>query len=200
MVRAKVAALRALQLRSADTAHAVAIADIQQHLGLASQLISRSGCQRALWITHGVSGSGKTTGSEHIVQTYGAFRLRADVERKRNKPADTDLYTAEMTHANYERLYQLAEQLLRSGMGVIVDATFLNKSLRCLFRELADRMQVPFHILHFEADEATLQARIAQRTREGLDASEADSDVLRRQLESQEPLDSDELALVLRPK
>ena len=193
MVRAKVAALRASQLVATSSEVATTLEDIRHYLLLAWQLASSQPTQPKLWITHGVSGSGKTTGSEQIVQQQGAFRVRADVERKRIDPTNVDLYSREMTDKTYRRLAQLAEQLLRAGESVVVDATFLRKSQRTMFWQLAQQLSVPFAILHFEADQATLQKRIDQRSQQGLDASDANDAVLQQQLETQQPLDEEEL-------
>lgn len=199
MVRAKVAALRGLQLPALSAERQVSLADVQLHLQLARRLSRQEHEQGKLWITHGVSGSGKTTGSEHIVQQQGAFRVRADVERKRLHGAEADLYTVEATRETYLSLAQLAEQLIRDGESVIVDATFLKKSHRQMFRELAGRWQVPFAILHFEADRTTLQQRIRERATRGRDASDADTAVLESQLVSAEPLDEDERMCCVNP-
>ena len=193
MVRAKVAGLRASQLDVTGSEYAIRLDDVQQHLRLAWQFASSRQRQPKLWITHGVSGSGKTTGSEQIVQQHGAYRVRADVERKRIDPGVADWYSTEMTEKTYGRLALLAEQLLRSGESVVVDATFLKKSQRSMFRQLAQHLNTPFAILHFEADQATLQTRIDQRSQQRLDASDADIGVLAQQLSSQEPLDEEEL-------
>jgi predicted kinase len=53
---------------------------------------------------------------------------------------------------------------------------------------------VPFVIVAVEAAEATLRQRVAARSREGVDASEATLAVLERQLRDLEPLGSDERA------
>ena len=196
MVRAKVAALRATQVVATSSEYALALEDVRHHLLLAWQFANSRPSQAKLWITHGVSGSGKSTGSEQIVQQQGAFRVRADVERKRIDPTNVDLYSTDMTDKTYMRLAQLAEQLIRSGESVVVDATFLKKSQRTMFRHLAQQLVVPFSILHFEADQATLQKRIDQRSKQGLDASDADVDVLQQQLRNQQPLDEEELTHV----
>ncbi len=152
MVRAKVAALRAKQLGETEAGYFTSLQDLRRHLDLARQFCSQKPAQPKLWITHGVSGSGKTTGSERVVQQHGAIRVRADCERKRLGVSEADLYSAATTDRTYEQLAQIAEQLLRSGAHVIVDATFLKKSQRTRFRELARRQNVALSILHFEAN------------------------------------------------
>ncbi len=141
--------------------------------------------------------------SEQLVQRHGALRIRADVERKRlaglkplDRPSPTQrssLYSGDMSVRTYQRLAELTECIVQAGKCVIVDATFLRKADRVRFRELADSLNVPFHILVFDADHSVLRKRIAERNAGNSDASDADLDVLESQLVSREHLDADEL-------
>ncbi len=155
-----------------------------------------------LTITHGLSGSGKTTGTERMIEQPGAIRLRSDVERKRlfgvgaSQPRTAavgeDLYSPAANERTYDRLAELAEDVIRAGFSVIVDATFLKRAQRRRFQQLAADLGVPFQILAFDADENTLRERIQQRQAEGRDASEATVEVLERQLHTREPLTEEE--------
>ncbi|MBI5431099.1 MAG: AAA family ATPase [Nitrosomonadales bacterium] len=194
MVRAKVAALRAGQSGGSS-------AGIVEFLQLAEQL--KQAAAPELWITHGLSGCGKTTTSQTILQQQGMVRLRSDVERKRlaGIPANaasgsgvaTGLYTEDASRRTYAHLAELAEGLLDAGWPVIVDAAFLARWQRDLFREVAQRRALPFRILDIKVDHATLRERIIKRAAQGRDASEADLRVLQRQIETAEPLGADEL-------
>lgn len=208
MVRAKVAAIRCSQTSANAPERGAAKHELDAMLDLANRFTTWRTSKPQLWITYGVSGSGKSTGSEQVLQRHRAIRIRADVERKRLaglQPQDriTDhctaaagLYSNEMTIATYQRLAALAEQLLHSHANVVVDATFLLKWQRDIFRDLALRMQVPFRILAFHADPPTLRQRVAQRLQENRDASDADLRVLEAQLKSQQHLEADELQFV----
>ena len=193
LVRAKVAALRAAQL--ADKRDA--LQDAASCLQLAERLVAAS--PPMLFITHGLSGSGKTTLSQQLVQARGMIRLRSDVERKRLAglgPLDKGgaaLYSDDCSRLTYQHLLELAEALLVAGWSVIVDAAFLARSCRDLFRELAARLGVGFQILDLQADPDILRERISRREACGADASEADLRVLQRQLDTFEVLDDDEL-------
>lgn len=202
LVRAKVAALRAAQPGGSDAGRA----ELNSCLVLAEQLTQNMTTQ--LWITHGLSGSGKTTVSQSLLQDYGMIRLRSDVERKRLAGLDAmahsgagvgqGLYTQEAGRRTYEHLSRLAEELLATGWPVIVDAAFLERRQRDLFRELAQRLGVPFRIVDIQADIATLRERVSLRTAQGRDASEADIRVLQHQIETAQPLKTDELDEVIR--
>jgi aminoglycoside phosphotransferase family enzyme/predicted kinase len=160
----------------------------------------------ALFIMHGVSGSGKSWLSEQLASQWGALRIRSDVERKRlgaESPAvasntECDLYTSEMNRLTYARLLEGAESCLKGGMDTIVDAAFLNGDDRRMFRDLAIRLGCQFAILACEADPAALARRIETRGLLRTDPSDATVQVLNRQLKNREPLAADEQAAAIR--
>ena len=57
----------------------------------------------------------------------------------------------------------LAREIVGAGLVAIVDATFPRRWQREPFRALAAELGVPFVIVAFEASDATLRERIAQR-------------------------------------
>lgn len=201
LVRAKVAALRAVQ-QSGQGAGAAALAECAHYLEHAHSLTLAR--QRGLVLLHGVSGSGKSRQARRLLAALGALRLRSDVERKRlhGLPAlagsasgvDAGAYTAAATRATYERLVELARVLLLAGYPVLIDAANLRRWQRDAFRALAQELAVPFAIVACTAPDALLQARIERRLAAGNDASEADQAVLAQQLRTQEPLTADEEA------
>lgn len=199
MVRAKIAMIRRSQSDTASQ-QAAAMEDCHRHIELADRFTSPP--ELSLTITHGYSGSGKTTGSEAAVQRRGAIRLRSDVERKRlygidleQRPAASDvpeLYSHAATEATYLKLQELSAQVLQAGYPVIVDATFLRQRHREAFAAFARSQDIPFRILDFPVDPAVLRKRVAERQRRGGDASDAGLDVLEKQLHSAEPLTESE--------
>lgn len=201
MVRALVARLRGDQREQDHGAQDQG----PDYLALALQLIE-PGHPRLL-ITHGVSGSGKSFVAGQLLEQAGAIRLRADVVRKRlfglgpgaasSTHVTGGIYDAQTTEATYARLRKLAQVALEAGWPVIVDATFLQPDDRARFHALAQQLSLPFHILHCEAPEAVLRARIAARRAQGHDASEADLAVLTAQLAQAQPLLDSECAHTL---
>jgi len=192
LVRAKVTALRAGQ-----TGDAADLAAARRCLALAVAL-SQPGTP-ALLITHGFSGSGKTTLTQGLIEVLGAIRVRADVERKRifgvaPLQRRAALYSADATAATYARLGEAAAVVLAAGDPVILDATFLRRPQRDAARQWAADHQVPFFLLDFPADPATLRERVQARAARNDDASDADLAVLEGQLRSADPLAGDELA------
>ncbi len=198
LVRAKVAAIRGMQTTGPE--REAALGEVRTLLALATSL-TRPPVAR-LDITHGLSGSGKTTVTRQLMQRPGAIRLRSDVERKRLAGLDalaksgsgvgTQLYAADATRRTYEHLASLAGQTIVAGWPVIIDATFTARWQRDLPRDVARANRVAFRILDFPVPVDTLRARIVARSQAGTDASEADLAVLQHQLDTQEPLDADE--------
>ncbi len=205
LIRALVASIRSGQSHLASSERESATRDARQHIDLAFRFTIKK--TRCLWITHGVSGSGKTTLSEAIVQRHEAFRLRSDIERKRligllptERPSaelQAEMYSMEANEQTYSRLENLARAVLDSGYSVIIDATFLKRSERDRFFELAQQQCVRFAILDCNADELTFRQRLADRMAKNYDASDADVHVLEKQLVSNEPLAASELGYVV---
>jgi aminoglycoside phosphotransferase family enzyme/predicted kinase len=200
MVRAKISRLRAEQLIHGD-AKATALDEYRGYVSIAKFYAQPP--RPAMTITHGLAGSGKTTLSQALLEMIGAVRIRTDVERKRiyGLPAttrdrfaiDAGLYAREATRETYLRALQLARDATAAGWKVIVDAAFLMRWQRRLFRDLASELGIPFIVITFVAPDATLRERITRRLDDAHEASDANLAVLEHQLQTQEPLGPDEL-------
>lgn len=165
-----------------------------------------TGATLGLMITQGLSGSGKSTIAAELSAAARAIRIRSDVERKRifglapmqrSANAEIGIYTPEATRRTFQRLSACARAALQAGYPVVVDAAFLRREERLVFRALAAELQVPFTILHCHASAVQLRQRVAARLRRGDDASEATLAVLEQQLITQEPLDDVERSVAL---
>jgi aminoglycoside phosphotransferase family enzyme/gluconate kinase len=199
MVRAKVACLRGGQLAPGDVKTALA-SEYRSYVDLARHYARPP--QAAFVVTHGLSGCGKTTLTQPLLELCGAIRIRTDVERKRlhgidagarsGSALDAGLYTADATERTYRHVLALAEAIAAAGRIAIVDGTFLKRWQRNLFRERAATLGIPFVLIDFVATEATLRGRVAKRALRGIDASEADLDVLEAQMRTQEAISADE--------
>lgn len=194
LVRCKVECIRAIQPRSHENTAPVPAHRI--HLQLAESLLPTR--PTPLIITHGLSGSGKTTVSTALCGHLGAIRIRSDVERKRlhamaaceRHPAglNAGIYDAEASARTYVRLEQLADNVLGAGFPVVVDGAFLKQCQRQRFAALAERRQIPFLIIACQAQHDALESRLAERAKAGTDASDAGLEVLVHQSINAEPL------------
>jgi aminoglycoside phosphotransferase family enzyme len=201
MVRAKVAAIRLGQPGLAEEEQAALLEEYHAYIALAEQYTQL--CNTALIITHGVSGSGKSYSARSLVMGLPAIQIRSDVERKRlaglasDERSGSDLgggiYTDEFTQRTYQRLLELAEEILAACCSVVVDATFLKQPQRQPFAELAERLGIPFVILNMHNPEQVLRERVRTRQAAGCDPSEADEKVMEAQLASAEALTEEEL-------
>lgn len=198
MVRAKIAAFRAAQSDGAEKQSA--IDEVRRYITLAGKItITRT---PKLILTHGLSGSGKSSVSKELAPELSAVWLRSDIERKRlykmsaNAHSNSDIgggiYDPTATQATYAALLTAAENIVEAGYSVIIDATFLQREHREAFAKAAKRWRIPFRILHCHAPLPTLHNWLIERENEGTDASEATVATLEYQTAHQEPLTLDE--------
>lgn len=199
LVRAKVAALRAAVPGDAQANEAA------RHVRLARELAQPR--ERALWLASGVSGSGKSSQGQPLIERLGLVALHSDIERKRlfglaplasSAGVVGGIYTSEASARTYAELHARARTVLDAGLPVLVDATFLRGTQRAAFIQLARELHVPCRILAFDAPGEVLRERLRRRAAAGGDASEATVEVLARQLAEREPFTQAECALVIR--
>ncbi len=199
LVRAKVAALRAAAPDDAPAQEAA------RYLRLARGFMQPR--ERVLWLASGVSGSGKSSQGQPLIEQRGLVALHSDVERKRlfglaplerSAGVPGGIYTADASARTYAALRERARAVLAAGQPVLVDATFLRRAHRAEFIALARELGLPCRILAFDAPEPVLRERVRRRAAAGGDASEATEQVLERQLAEREPFTHDEQPLVVR--
>ncbi|MDH3979942.1 MAG: AAA family ATPase [Gammaproteobacteria bacterium] len=198
MVRAKVDCLRAHQPDVDTGAQAKILQDYHAYIELAGRYTKAR--PPALLLMHGLSGSGKTTVSQFLLEKLPAIRMRSDVERKRlhgfagnartGAGVDQGIYARNANARTYRQLALLAGKVLDAGHNVIIDAAFLQQAQRTPFIELAHARATRCFIIDCQAPEAELRQRITVRQHGRQDASEASVEVLENQLRHYQPLDS----------
>ena len=200
VVRAKVSLFKAQDCEEADVAERC-LDSFYRYLELAERYTRPS--VAFLMITHGVSGTGKSTVASRIAGILDAIRVRSDVERKRlyglkdfeksNSAQGQGIYTEQATNASFERLECLASEVIASGFPCIIDATFITSSLRDQFFRLAEKLGVPFRILDCRASDEEIRRRLALREEAGKDVSEAGIEIMETQLGRRDPLSTEEM-------
>ena len=140
----------------------------------------------------GLSGTGKSTVARHLAPSLGgpagALHLRSDIIRKRLfnvGPLDRlpqEAYAPEVGARVYAEMFRLAGHALEAGQAVVTDAVFAQEDERNRAAEVASEAGVPFAGIWLEADPAVLEDRVRRRSQQANDASDADVEVLHRQL------------------
>jgi uncharacterized protein len=188
-IRAKVEAASAERLEGQKRDEARALA--RRYFDCAVRFLANVPPQ--LVAVGGLSGVGKSALAGAIApeigRAPGALWLRSDVERKAmfgieetvGLPASA--YANDVTRDVYDRLIVKARTALRAGQAVLLDATFAAAAERTAAAAAATDVSVAFAGLFLDAPLATRLERIASRR---ADASDADTDVARRQ--TAEPL------------
>lgn len=204
MVRAKVIAIRLGQDHLGADEAAGDRRELARYLALAEAYTTPR--TPVLILTHGLSGSGKSSLAAALLEHLDGVQIRSDVERKRlfGLSADADsvaavgnIYTEAASARTYQRLLEQARQVLAAGHHALVDAAFLRQAQRRPFCELAAQLGCRCRILSIQAPESVLYQRLADRRHAGQDASEADGRVLSAQLATQEPLTAAERTLCI---
>jgi len=200
MVRAKIEHIRARQGHWEESAQQTAMSNFNHYIELADSLTNTT--QPLLLITHGLTASGKSTLARQLQKLLFVIHIRSDVERKRlygleatansHSTINTGIYTSMANLHTYQRLYEIAESLIKNHWSVVVDATFLQHKSRKKFLELANRYQAHYVILNCATKQSDLQQRLVHRSLEPYSVSEADLAVLQQQITAIEPLTDQE--------
>lgn len=129
-----------------------------------------------LWVVCGLPASGKSTIAKALAAVVDVNVIRSDEIRKdlfSGSPAPIDaaaygtgMYSALASEATYNRLFALAQEDLKRGQSVIIDATFSRACRLAQALRLAARRQATPVIVECRAAEATLAARLLKRETE----------------------------------
>src|SRR5918996_525864 len=152
----------------------------------------------ALLIVCGLAGSGKSTIARTLGACTGYQMLNSDVIRKQlaGIPLTTHsteeygkgLYNRSFNALTYDTLLKQAEECLKSGKGVIVDATFKDPKDRRQFMDLASKLRIPWLFIDCRASEKKTLERLKKRQQRTDEVSDATVAVYLRQREEFAPL------------
>ncbi|AZZ94647.1 hypothetical protein EUZ85_29625 [Hahella sp. KA22] len=206
MVRCKVALFTLGAPGLSEEAKAEQVRKYRKYLELAESYMDVP--TRFLLITHGVSGTGKSTITSRLLERLSAIRLRSDVERKRlfgfsnldntgASGSDQGIYNKDASIKTYTHLADTARALLHCGAAVIIDATFLRYDQRQQMEKVAEEEGVPFAVVDCRVPLDEIERRLNRRKEKNDDPAEADVEVMHKQLTRDEPFQEDELPHVL---
>jgi len=124
-----------------------------------------------LLITCGLPGTWKTETSEEISKIKGYPIVRNDLVRKevlKNEDIFDEKVASNMDKRTmvYDETFRRAEETVKSGDSVIIDATFVTQSLRRRAAEIATKHNKTFVILQTDCPQEVAIGRILRRTKE----------------------------------
>ena len=193
-VRAKVGCLGALELPAGDPERQRRRAEVGDLLRLGHRFAWRAR-QPLVLVICGVAGTGKTTLARMLASINEWPHVSSDVTRKRlaglasTERGGTEHYSIEFTMRTYEEMGRIARRALDRSGGVIVDATFHRRDERAAFRAGLGERSVRLVFVECRAPPDVLLARVRERALERDPISDADAEVVERQLAEFEPLD-----------
>jgi len=137
----------------------------------------------------GFSGSGKSTLAARLAPYLGvapgAVHLRSDVIRRQImnwdefSPMDQSAYTPEISQRVYDKMADIAGEVLKTGHSVILDAVLDREIDQLAFEKVAKAHKTPFAGIWLDVEKKTMISRIGKRQR---DASDATAEVLEKQI------------------
>jgi predicted kinase len=127
-------------------------------------------------IACGLPASYKTETTEVIAQLKGYILLRTDMIRLevlRNEDIFNEKVASDMKKRNsvYDEMFRMADELVKKGKGIILDATFINQALRRRAAEVAAMHKKVFVIQQTICPQEVSIGRILRRTREDYESN-----------------------------
>ena len=202
VVRGKVESLKLLDPQIAEDDRETAGSRARRYLRLARGYAVRGRLPPSLIITSGLMGSGKSSIAAVLSFELGLKLFSSDRTRKElaHLPPDArdasgygaGIYAASFTDRTYNMLLARAEEAIRAGRSVIVDATFRRKRDRARFRNAAEKLSVPFYLINTVCPENITRHRLDERMKDPLRVSDGRSELYGQQSEEFEPVEADE--------
>ena len=131
-------------------------------------------------VVSGLPGTGKSYFSRNLGERLPSVIVESDALRKKLFSSPT--YSAQESHRLFDACHRLIEELLRSGITVILDATNLVRQHRERLYHISQRLQVKLIVIQVEAPRELVLQRFHGRSRgvDPEDTSEADWSVYQR--------------------
>jgi aminoglycoside phosphotransferase family enzyme/predicted kinase len=168
-VRAKVAALLAADPSTPSDKAGRKAGEARALFALAHGYTRPRGAPGPVVAVGGLIGAGKTLLAEAASRALGLPVIGSDRTRKwlagvaPTERAPEDAYRPEFSKRTFDEVFRRAEVVLRSGRGVILDATFRGRELRGRARDLAGRHGRRFLFVEAVCDDAALIERLRRR-------------------------------------
>jgi predicted kinase len=129
-----------------------------------------------LLIVCGLPGTWKTETTEEVSKIKGYPLLRTDLIRLevlKNEDIFDEKVASDMNKRTtvYDEMFARAEEILKKGDGVILDATFVTQSLRRRAAAIAAKHNLTFIIMQTDCPQEVAIARILKRTKENYESN-----------------------------
>jgi aminoglycoside phosphotransferase family enzyme/predicted kinase len=196
-VRGKVESLKSQEEEVPEVERERAQTQARRYFRLAYRY-ARDAPSPALVIACGLVGTGKSTVARMLGDYTGFEVFNSDAVRKRlarisptTRTAQeyrTGIYSDTFSQLTYGTLLVEAEKCLKTGRGVIIDATFKDPEHRRLFLNLAAGVGVPVLFVECQAAEEEVFRRLKEREQRPREVSDATWEVYLHQREEFVPL------------
>jgi hypothetical protein len=129
-----------------------------------------------LIITCGLMGTGKTTIAKELAETNGWELISSDTVRKelagipstqhQYEKWGKGIYSSEFSRKTYERMNEIAENYLKNGSSVVMDACYGKKTERASVYAVAKATGADFTCIELVCSDGELKRRLTTRTSE----------------------------------
>jgi predicted kinase len=163
-----------------------------------AKFVERELGANTLLITCGLPGTWKTETSEEISSIKGYPILRSDLIRLevlKGEDIFDEKVASDMSKRTmvYDETFRRADETLEKGDSAILDATFVNQSLRKRAAEIAARHNKTFVILQTHCPQDVAIARILRRTQENYESNALTEQAYLNNKKKFEEVDMDDL-------
>ncbi len=128
-----------------------------------------------LFVTTGLTGTGKTTIAKKFMVDYNSCLISTDSVRKEIAGIDkyerhhdaynTGMYSPEKMMQTYDKVLKKADKILKKGENVVLDATFKTKKLREKAKKIAFENNAIFLILYCNTSEEKVRNYLEERVK-----------------------------------
>ncbi|MCS7050067.1 MAG: AAA family ATPase [Thermomicrobium sp.] len=181
-VRAKVNCFRLDELAPESEEFGAVRAQAERYIDLATSYLVEP-AQTLLILVGGLSGTGKSVLARRLGRCLGVSVHSSDIvrkelagvalERRLELPYGADIYDPQLTQATYETLLERAEQAIRGGRSVVLDATFLDPVWRQRAATIAARCGANAILIECRCPADIVEQRLRYRPQEPGQVSEA---------------------------
>jgi len=151
----------------------------------------------AVLIACGLPATNKTESTEVVARMKDYEMLRTDLIRRdvlKGEDIFDEKVASNMDKRSlvYDRMFSMADELASQGKGVILDATFINQSLRRRAAEVAAKNHRTFIIQQTQCPQEYSLNKISKRTRDNYESNALTKQAYLNNKEKFEPVDLDD--------